>query len=224
MNKSKLSFHDALKISYEDKKMSKKDMMKKGYYLDNKLSHGHERVYYNPNDKKLLMTVQGTSSLYDWGVDSMLAIGQLKHTNRYKEAHQRLRDAKKKYGIPATIVGHSLGGAISGYISQSDDIVKTYNKGATIGQKIKNNETHYRTHGDVVSAFNSNDKNTINLKNAQNPNELNMGLNFLDHASQALHGLNKGSLKDVFYTGKEYVDEALGAHAVSNLKSEEIYV
>ena len=40
--------------------------------------------------------------------------------------------------------GHSLGGTIAGYIGGKGDTVKTLDKGATIGQKVRSNEKAYR--------------------------------------------------------------------------------
>jgi hypothetical protein len=54
---------------------------------------------------------------------------------------------------------------IAGYIASKDDRILTLDKGATIGQKVRNNETHYRTSGDIVSLLNANSKHTKTLKN-----------------------------------------------------------
>ena len=48
-------------------------------------------------------------------------------------------------------------------ISGKNDKVLTLNKAATIGQKVRNNERHFRTK-DMVSLLNSNSKHAINLK------------------------------------------------------------
>jgi hypothetical protein len=93
----------------------------------------------------------------------------LKKTDRYKEARNTLNEAKKKYSvhgdIKTNINGHSLGGAISGYIANKKDNVYTLDKGVTIGQKIRSNENAFRTSGDAVSIFNSGSKNMKTLNN-----------------------------------------------------------
>ena len=172
----------------------------KGYNLDEKLSNHNQQVYYNPNDKKLLYSVTGTHrtnwlDFHDIGTDIALGAGHLKDTARYKEADRTLKLAKQKYGVnKASIAGHSLGGAIAGYIGNPDvDSIYTLDKGATVGQSIRKNENAYRTKGDAISFINANDPN---MKNLINPNQ------------QTGH-----SIKD-----------AIKAHNVSNIKNNNIHV
>jgi hypothetical protein len=95
-----------------------------------------------------------------------LAAGKIKSTNRYKEADKVLKKAKRKYHRKETVVScHSMGTTIGGYIASKEDRVITLDKAATIGQKVRNNETHYRTSGDIVSLLNVNSKHTKTLKN-----------------------------------------------------------
>jgi hypothetical protein len=163
-----LSLHEVLKNSYADRKKQQKDLKKYGYDFDSMLSNGNQQVYYNPNDKKLLFSVTGTHNLSDWGTDAYLLAGKLKDTNRYKEADQRLKEAKQKYNVDnATVVGHSLGGTIGGYIASKGDDVYTLDKGATFGQPVKQNENAFRTSGDVVSIL---DANATHMKTLDNPN------------------------------------------------------
>jgi hypothetical protein len=163
-----LSLHDALKSSYGDNK-SRKKLASAGYKYDSKLSNRNQQVWFNSNDKKLLVNVAGTHNLKDWGTDAWLAAGHLKDTNRYKEAKKTIDNAKKTYSvhgkIDTTITGHSLGGSIAGYIGNKDDKVYTLDKGATIGQKMRKNEMAFRTSGDIVSAMNANSKRMTTLNN-----------------------------------------------------------
>ena len=53
----------------------------------------------------------------------------------------------------------------SQYIASKNDKVYTLDKGATIGQKTRRNETAYRTEGDYVSLLNANSKRMKTLKN-----------------------------------------------------------
>ena len=87
-----VSLHSVLKNSYKSKP-SAKNM--NGYELDKSLSNHNQQVYYNPNEKKLLMSVAGTHNLRDVGTDFMLGIGKLKHTSRYKESKSTIDKAKK---------------------------------------------------------------------------------------------------------------------------------
>ena len=77
-----LDLHDVLKNSYSGKH---KDNMN-GYKLDKELWNHNQQVYYNPDHKKLVVSVVGTHNLRDWGTDIFLGAGKLKDTNRYKEA------------------------------------------------------------------------------------------------------------------------------------------
>ena len=45
-----------------------------GYNLDLKLSNHNKQVYYNPDHKKLFVSVAGTHNARDWGTDFFLGI------------------------------------------------------------------------------------------------------------------------------------------------------
>lgn len=167
-----MDLYSVLKNGYSQ---NKKDL--NGYVLDRKLSDHNNRIYYNPSNKKLVHNVVGSHTLHDWVDNAKIAIGHgFKESNRYKTSHKKLRQAKDKYGVNnATVLGHSQGGYTAGMISGKNDKVITLNKAATIGQKVKNNETHYRTN-DMVSLLNANSKHTVNLK----PNVKQTGIMPLD--------------------------------------------
>ena len=191
-----LILHDVLKNSYSKNKA--KSM--KGYNLDENLSNHNQQVYYNPTNKKLLYSITGThqTNLFDFndfGTDFALGAGKLKNTKRYKEADRTLKQAKQKYGVnKAMIAGHSLGGAIAGYVGNPDvDSIYTLDKGATIGQSVRKGEHAYRSKGDVVSLLNAND---TNMKNLVNPNQ---------------------------QTGK-FIKDGLDAHNVGNIKYSNISI
>ena len=71
---------------------------KKGYQFDSMLSNKNEKVYYNPTDNKLLVSVAGTDkfSPKDIITDAYLASGKLQNTSRYQHAHNTIIDAKKR--------------------------------------------------------------------------------------------------------------------------------
>ena len=113
-----VSLHNVLKNSYKSKPAGNMN----GYELDKSLSNHNQQVYYNPNEKKLLMSVAGTHNLRDVGTDFMLGIGKLKNTSRYKEAKSTIDKAKNKYNPMKTVVAeHSLGSSIANYIGSKDD-------------------------------------------------------------------------------------------------------
>ena len=156
-----MNLHSVLKEGYKSKN---KDNLN-GYILDRKLSDHNNKIYYNPTDKKLLHNVVGSHNLSDWVDNAKLAVGYgFKESKRYKDSHKKLRQAKEKYNVDnATVVGHSQGGFTAGMISGKNDKVVTLNKAATIGQKVRNNERHFRTN-DLVSVLNTHSKHTTNLQ------------------------------------------------------------
>jgi hypothetical protein len=157
-----VNLYDVIKSGYDGKDRLKKD----GYVKDKELSNGNKQVYYNKDKNDLIYNVTGTHNLKDWGTNLYLATGNIKKTDRYKEAHKGLRQAKEKYKIDKVkVTGDSLGGAISGYAASKNDMVNTLNKGATIGQKVRSNENGFRVRGDVVSLLNANSKHMKTLKN-----------------------------------------------------------
>lgn len=154
----KLNMYQALEASYETKAQAKERLKKYGYYLNERLSNQNIKTAFNPANRKLLFLVAGTQSLNDVGVDAYLATGNLKLTNRYREAKSLLKQAKEAYGVNrAVIASHSLGSAIASGIAKPQDDLYSYNKGS-IGEKVKPNEKAYRSSGDIVSILASRDK------------------------------------------------------------------
>ena len=86
-----LNFHDVLKNGYN--KTKKNEM--NGYVLDKQLSNHNNQIYYNKDKNKLLHNINGTNSFGDVITDLYLAARKLKDTSRYKESHQKLREAKE---------------------------------------------------------------------------------------------------------------------------------
>jgi hypothetical protein len=200
---SKINLHSAIKNSYAPREQQKNAFKNEGFVYDSDLSNHNEQVYYNPTQKKLLYTVAGTHNLRDWGTDSWLAFGNLKGTDRYKEAKNVLEKAKKRYNPKeTTVAGHSLGGSVSQYIASPTDKVFTLDKGATFGQKTRGNETAYRTSGDLVSALNANSTRMTTLKN-----------NNLIHKTPLKYFSPSARLADAYY-----------AHDVDNIKKSGIFI
>ena len=135
------------------------------YKLDKELSNHNQQVYYNPDHKKLVVSVAGTHNLRDWGTDIFLGAGKLKDTNWYKEAKSIYDKAKNKYNpLQSSAIGHSLGGTIANYIASGNDKAYGLDSGYTIGQTSRNNSKQFRSSGDVVSALGSNASNMTTLK------------------------------------------------------------
>lgn len=161
----RLNLYQSLEASYETPKQAKERLKRYNYYVSDTLSTPDIKVAFNPTNKKLLLLGAGTNKLADIGTDAYLAGGQLKRTTRYKEAKLLLKKAKQAYGVDrATIVGHSLFGAISSGIAKDTDKVYTYNKGSTFGTNVRPNEKAYRSAGDVVSVLASGNKKMQTIK------------------------------------------------------------
>ena len=102
--------------------------------------------------------------LKDIITDVYLGAGKLQNTSRYKQAHNTIIDAKKKYNVnSATLAGHSLGGSIVSYAGSKGDKIYTLDKGATIGTKTRSREKAYRSSGDVVTSLSANATNMKTL-------------------------------------------------------------
>jgi len=207
-NNNKVSLYDALYASYHLKE-GKKLMKRQGYYLDKKLSNHNESIYYNPKEKKLLFTIAGTHNYNDWLTDAKLMVGNLKNTNRYKEADEKLKMAKQHYSpVETSITAHSLGSAIAQGIGKSNDKITTLDGAYTFGQKTKGDA--YRSQGDLVSLLGSNTKNMTTLKNK----------NFIESHKNALLGSSFGAIGTLIGGAKDI----LNSHNIENIKNQKIFI
>ena len=108
-----VDLYDVLKSSYGDKR-SIDNVKRQGYNYDTILSNSNVKVFHNPEKNKLVVGVAGTHNFNDVLTDVNLAVGNLKNTDRYKEAKNILNQAKEKYKPNDVVVGgHSLGGALA---------------------------------------------------------------------------------------------------------------
>jgi len=221
------NLHKVLKRSYASKDKQKKGFHNKDedYDYDEGLSNDNQQVYYDKKKKKLLVSVAGTHNLSDIGTDLYLAAGHLKDTNRYKEAENILNKAKVKYGVDsATVVGHSLGGAVSQYIASSKDKAYTLDKGATIGQPTRGNETGYRTRGDAVSLLSSGNTRMTTLEKPKKERPK----TWVGAIASTLYNTPKAFVEKQLNTATNGLygvgKSVLEAHDVNNIKDEGIFV
>jgi hypothetical protein len=206
-----ISFHSVLKNGYRDQPKKRIG----GYFLDNELSTDNNQVYYNPKKNKLLYNVTGTHNLKDWGVNAKLFTGLgFKESDRYKQSHQGLRDAKTKYGVQnATVTGHSQGGYTASLISSAGDKVFTLDKASVIGGKLRSGE-NYRTSGDLVSSL---DINRTNMKTLKNPSNNSL----VKTAGKVALGVLTGNPVGGLIAGAK---DILQSHDINNVKKENIFL
>ena len=173
MNDRKL-IRPILDASYQPKKLAAKTLAKSGYTLDKKLSTNESKVFIdsmgNPN-----IAFRGSKTAKDWLIsDPLLAIGASRFDPRFSQAKALTKQVEKKYGKPADVFAHSLGGAIAERSGASGNIY-TFNKGVglgDIGKKIPKNQTDIRTKADLVSALSLTQKyngNQQTIKGSLNP-------------------------------------------------------
>lgn len=171
--KKGVHLYDAVKVSYTHKNEAKKSLerLKKGGYVhDTELSNHNQTVLYNPEQKKLLVTVAGTHNTKDYWTDlGFLARGTIKGTDRVKEAKRVSDQAREKYKPEQEVyVGHSLGGEVARNIAPDNALIYTFNK-ASLGAKNRKNETAVRSAFDFASFPNAFDTGTKNINYSENP-------------------------------------------------------
>lgn len=144
-----------LEASYQNQKEAKKTLAKHGYSYDKKLSTNESKVFIdsmgNPN-----IAFRGSKTAKDWLIsDTLLGLGKSNLDPRFIQAQSLTKQVEKKYGKPADVFGHSLGGALAEKSGAKGNIT-TFNKGvgiADIGRSIPKNQTDIRTKADLVSAL-----------------------------------------------------------------------
>jgi len=165
-----------LDASYQPKKLAAKTLAKQGYKLDKKLSTNESKVFIdgegNPN-----IAFRGSKTVKDFLFsDALVGLGGSRYDPRFTEAKALTKRVEAKYGKPADVFGHSLGGTLAEASGASGKIT-TFNKGVgygDIGKSIPKNQTDIRTRNDVVSALaltQKHDGDLVNLKTSllQNP-------------------------------------------------------
>jgi len=162
---------DLLAASYDNSAEARKIGEKYGYTLDTDLSSPEQKVFVNKKGKPLISFRGSTSSSIpsftrDW-LQSDLAIltGREKSDPRFQRSQKLVLEVDKKYGKPATLIGHSLGGSLArASASKDNNKVIAYNPGVGIGgigKKIRSNETVIRAPLDVISALAETQKGNI---------------------------------------------------------------
>ena len=210
MDNNTLSLHEIIKNSYNKNKAPQMG----GFEYDEQLSNHNHQTYYNPKTNKLLFSVTGSHNASDWLNNAKLLAGVgFKESNRYKESHKALRDAKKKYNVNNAIVaGHSQGGYTAQHISSAGDKVLTLDKAATFGGKLRSGD-HYRTKGDLISTL---DTGKTHMKTLDNPNSGSL----LKIAAKSAFAYATGNP----LLGLSAVNDIVKNHDVNNISGHKIFI
>ena len=150
-----LPLEEALNISYSPLEKTQKRLQPYGYKLDTALSTQQNKVFVQPESKKMVFTTSGTNplSVRDISTDAYLAfLGKagLQSTTRYKESKAVLEKAREKYkGYKKTLAGHSLGKTIVNNLANPNEQVKGFGSGS--GLFPQGGGESYRTFYDPFS-------------------------------------------------------------------------
>lgn len=131
-----LPLEKALDISYSPLEKTQRKLQPYGYKLDTALSTKQNKVFIQPESKKLVFTTAGTNPLSarDIATDAYLAfLGKagLQSTSRYKESEALLKKAREKYPkYKKTLAGHSLGSTIVSNLAKPDEQVRGFGSGS----------------------------------------------------------------------------------------------
>jgi hypothetical protein len=157
-----LPLEEALNVSYSPLEKTQRRLDPYGYKLDTALSTAQNKVFIQPQSKKLVFTTAGTNplSVRDVATDAYLAfLGRagLTQTSRYKESEAILKAAREKYPkYKRSLVGHSLGSSVVSNLAQPNENVRGFGTGSGIFSQ-GNVGTGYRTSYDPFS-YSSYDK------------------------------------------------------------------
>jgi hypothetical protein len=131
-----LPLEQALNVSYASLRDTPSKLQPYGYKLDTALSTRQNKVFVQPESKKLVFTVAGTNPLSprDIATDAYLAfLGKagLQSTSRYKESKAVLEKAREKYpNYKRTLSGHSHGKTIVSNLANPNEQVKGFGSGS----------------------------------------------------------------------------------------------
>ena len=106
MNRSELS--DILKASYMPQKQATEYLKERqGYSYDPQLSSMQQKVFFNREGQPII-TQRGSTRLSDWLIEDPAGYLGYTNTTRVNQAKELAKATKDKYGVDATLTGHSF--------------------------------------------------------------------------------------------------------------------
>ena len=170
-SKKRIKTKKILEASYENQKQASKSLEDMGYKYDHDLSTNESKVFLDKHGRPNI-AFRGSKRVSDFvRSDVALLLGLEQYDSRFKEAKHLTKLVEDKYGKPANVFGHSLGGSLSEK-SGTNGKVTTYNKGVgifDIGKTIPKNQTDIRTTHDGVSALSTTQFHKGRLEEIQSP-------------------------------------------------------
>lgn len=151
-----------------------------GYELDTEFNETILAVYYNKEEKRVILAIRGTASASDLLTDVRLAIQQVSNLNtmdkapRFQKLQRVLNDIYQKYnrlGYTIHLSGHSLAGfetmRLEDKHPEKVDSGVAFNAGSTpiTNYKIPKDIQHIRNPRDLISIGFKNDPQTTEYIN-----------------------------------------------------------
>ena len=127
-----------------------------GYKYDNDLSSIENKVFVKDDGTPGIVYRGSRQVVKDFLLSDMAVLkGTQAFDPRFQEAVETRKKTEAKYGKPAELYGHSLGGAIAEYVGTQNNPIVTVNKWAgplDIGKIIPENQLDIRHTNDYVSS------------------------------------------------------------------------
>lgn len=155
-----------LEASYLNQSEASSKLKNLGYTYDPELSTNESKVFVDKNGKPNI-AFRGSKRVEDFlRTDLLQGIGLGSYDKRFQEAKHLTKMVEDKYGKPADVFGHSLGGKLA-ETSGTHGNIYTFNKATgifDIGKKIPKNQVDVRTTGDVVSLIGTTQQHDNKIK------------------------------------------------------------
>ena len=141
---------ELIKASYDDRPPEK---IKNGWRLDKELTTPTVKTYYNKNTGEASVIHRGTQGASDWANNLKYLTGNIKSTDRYKQAEAVQNKAEEKYGKKnISTLSHSQGAIYAREFGKDTKQIINVNPAYKFERPLKN-EYNIRSSDDVVSSL-----------------------------------------------------------------------